>query len=606
MRNCRAILIAVSLFLGIYPSSAAQTIKAGSVCTKVNETKVVGNLNFKCTKTGKKLIWTKVSKVKKPLTQTPTIPTATTAGESIPTQTPGATSGASISPPTGVITVYSGAKPTSNKNLKKSFEVESPLAVAKSSSNLKLWIYDPENSSAPLNSPGLFMQKDGGSWNFLGKDRSDGGFDTRLETGSYLIDVVEPNGNLSKYERGRYMVSVDSAGKLSINGMLPNSSGYFTVTAVLKNPPVASKTSYQPTNICQISDKTGSTNMSNGFPRADGRLPNRGVVKALIIPVEFTDVKGTGSPAQIYREMAKGTADFYYKQSQQTVKFEFTTLSEYLNLKVPVNTFKMGSHNGGDPFSFLQAGLQAAENLIDISDFDIAYVLPPSTVRSDQIAYGPAFPAQINSNNYENATGRVLNAVTGGADAWQSLSGAGWKWMAHETGHTFGLYDWYTLDGTNPYGPWDLMSLNWSTEAIELNAWNRYISGWLSDSQVSCLESNQLTSLPKSFQIEAIGVNSSKSKSVMVRVSGSKILVIEARATAGLDQLGDNQTGVLIYVVDTSIPTIKGIAKTYSRASVDASLRDAPLKPGESISVEGITIKAKSKQGLNFELEISK
>jgi hypothetical protein len=590
----------------MHPSSAAETIKAGSVCTKVNQAKVVGNLTFKCTKTGKKLIWTKVGKVKKPLTQTPTIPTTTMAGESLPTQTPGSTSGASISPPTGVITVYSGAKPTSNKILKQSFEVKAPLAVANSSSNLKLWIYDPENSSAPLNSPGLFIQKDGGSWNFVGKNRSDGGFDTRLETGRYLIDVVEPNGNQSKYERGRYMVSVDSSGKISINGMLPNSTGYFTVTAVLKNPPVASKTSYQPANSCQLSDKTGSTNMSNGFPRAEGRLPNRGVVKALIIPVEFTDVKGSGSPAQIYQEMAKGTADFFYKQSQQTVKFEFTTLSEYLNLKVPVNFFKMGSYNGGDPFSFLQAGLQAAENLIDISDFDIAYVLPPSTVRPDQIAYGPAFPAQVNSNNYENATGRVLNAVTGGADAWQNLSGAGWKWMAHETGHTFGLYDWYTLDGTNPYGPWDLMSNNWSIEAIELNAWNRYITGWLSDSQVRCLESNQVSSSPKTFTVEAIGADTSKLKSVMIRINESRIMVIEARATAGLDKLEANQTGILIYVVDTSVQTIKGIAKTYSRPNVNASLRDAPLKPGESITVEGITLRAGPVTGQDFEITISK
>jgi hypothetical protein len=607
MRRLQAILITATLLLGSESSSAAQTIKAGSTCLKLKEVRIVGSQKFACIKSGKKLVWNKVTQTDKSKPGIPLIPAGKSpTAEKTPVQSQDVSPVAFIEPPTGVIAIYSGAKPIPNKNAKQSFEVKSSLSLAKSSSNLKFWIYDPENNSAPLGSPGLFIQKDGGSWNFLGKDRSDGGFDTRLDAGRYLVDVVEPNGNLAKYDRGRYVVEVDSAGKLSVQGMMPNSAGYFTVTAVVKNLPAATKTPYQPANSCQLLDKTGSTNMSNGFPRADGRLPNRGVVKALIIPVEFTDVKGTGSPAEIYREMAKGTADFFYKQSRQTVKFEFTTLSEYLNLKVPVNTFKMGSYNGGDPYSYLQAGLKAVENLIDISDFDIAYVLPPSTVRPDQIAYGPAFPAQINSNNYENATGRVLNAVTGGADAWQSLSGAGWKWMSHETGHTFGLYDWYTLDGTNPYGPWDLMSHNWSTEAIELNAWNRYISGWLSDSQVKCLELNQLSGTPKSYLIEAIGVDSSKPKSVMVKLNDSRILVIEARATAGLDKLQANQTGILVYVVDTSVPTIKGIAKTYSRANVDTSLRDAPLKPGESISVEGVTIKANSKSGLDFELVISK
>ena len=80
-------------------------------------------------------------------------------------------------------------------------------------------------------------------------------------------------------------------------------------------------------------------------------------------------------------------------------------------------------------------------------------------------------------------------------------------------------------------------------------------------------------------------------------LSETKIMVIEARATAGLDKLEANQTGVLVYVVDTSIPTIKGIAKTYSCSDVNRSLRDAPLKRGESITVEGISIKAGSAVG---------
>lgn len=607
MRKSSAFLVLALSLSGMNNLIAAPTIKVGATCTKAKEIRVIGTNSFVCTKIGRKLVWRLVVKVEKSKSENPTSSTVTPDLETKkPVEAPVASSDSIIEPPTGVISIYSGTKPTANKNVKKSFEIKPPIVAAKKSSNLKLWIYDPENQIAPLGSPGLFIKKDGGNWNFQGKDRADGGFDTHLDPGNYVIDVVEPNGNSAKYDRGRYLVNVDSAGKLSVDGMLPNSAGYFTVTAIVKSAPPATQNAFQTLNSCQAVDKTGSTTMSNGFPRAAGRLPNRGVVRALIIPVQFTDVKGIGSPTDVYRDMAKGTADFFYKESQKTVKFEFTTLPNYLDLNVPVNTFKLGSYNGGDPHSYLQAGLKAVENLVDITNFDIAYVLPPSSVRYDQIAYGPAFPANINSNNYENATGRVLNAVVGGADAWQTLSGAGWKWMAHETGHTFGLYDWYTLDGTNPYGPWDLMSNNWSIEAIELNGWNRYISGWLKDSQVTCLESSQVGNSPKTYTIEAIGADSAKLKSVMVRISETKIMVIEARATAGLDKLEANQTGILVYVVDTSIPTIKGIAKTYSRSDVNTSLRDAPLKPGESITVEEISIKAGSVVGLNFDLIISK
>ena len=621
-----SLFLTVVLSLISIEAFGATTVKSGAVCTKLNQVQIVKNVKYTCLKSGKKLAWVATNTaVKSTPTATPSpqpvatpTPSPTPITTPTPATTPSATPapiqtpdpvlaiGPTIAPPTGEITIFTGPAPVANKNVKQSFEVKIPLVSAKSTSNFKLWIYDPENSDLQLGSPGVFFQKDGGTWYAINTDRSDGGFDTKLDSGKYLIDIIEPNGNMTKYSRGRYTVIVDSNNAVSIEGLKPNSSGYFTVTAILKNSPIKSKPTFVPTTKCQLLDKTGSTSMSNGFPRAEGRLPNRGVVRALIIPVEFSDLIGTGSPATVYKEMAKGTADFYYKESQHSVRFEFTTLPKYLNLNVPVSSFKLGTYNGGDPYSYFMAGLKAAENLIDISNFDIAYVLPPSQVTYQQIAYGPAFPAELNSENYQNSTGRVLNGVVGGADAWQSLPGAQWKWMAHETGHTFGLYDWYTLDGTNPYGPWDIMSLNWSTEAIELNSWNRYISGWLADSQNSCLDASEVTSNSQVFKIEAIGVDSNKNKSVMIRLSDTRIIVVEARATAGLDVLKPNQSGVLVYTVDTSIPTIKGMANTYSRTGVSSDLRDAPLKTGETVTINGIKITATSASGTDFEVSISK
>ena len=618
----RAWLLVVSLL--IIPTAqdadaapTLKTIKPGSTCTKLNQTQILNSLRFTCVKSGKKLIWSKGAKVAAPKPATTPTPVATTTPSAKPSPTPTPTPsavpalepklalGPAIAPPSSDIVIYNGPAPKANKNVKQSFEIKTSLAPAKQDSNLKLYMYDPENQDKTLGSPGIYYSKDGGSWQIINQTRNDGTLDTKLETGNYTIDVIEPNGNAAKYERGRYSVKVDSKGVVSIDRLLPNSSGYYTVTSPVRKS-ASSKPIFVPTSRCQLLDKTGSTNMSNGFPRAEKRLPNRGVIKALIIPVEFTDVPGTGSPAEIYKDMAKGTADFYYKQSQRTVRFEFTTLPNYVNLNVPVSTFNLGSYNGGDPNAYFLAGLKAVENIIDISDFDMAYVLPPKTVKANQIAYGPAFPASLDSGGYQNATGTIFNGTVGGQDAWQSLPGAGWKWMAHETGHTFGLYDWYTLDGTDPYGPWDIMSLNWSTEAIELNSWNRYISGWLAESQVQCFDSADISTTPKTVKIETLSLDSDKSKAVMIRLSDSKILVVEARATAGLDQLSDMRTGLVAYTVDTTIPTIKGMAKTLIRAGGGSSPRLAALKPDEFVLVDGIQIKAGARNGNDFEVIISK
>jgi hypothetical protein len=616
----RAWLIVSSLLLiptiqdaGATPT--LKTVKPGNTCTKVNQIQVLNSLKYTCIKSGNKLIWSKGVKVAAPKPVATASPSAkpSPAPTSTPTQNPSAVPtlepklalGPAIAPPSSDIIIYSGPAPKANKNVKQSFEVKSILAPANQDSNLKLYMYDPENQEKSLGSPGIYYSKDGGSWKIINQTRNDGSLDAKLESGNYTIDVIEPNGNAAKYERGRYIVRVDGKGAVSIDGLLPNSSGYYTVTSPVRKA-ASSRPAFTPSSKCQLLDKTGSINMSNGFPRAEKRLPNRGVIKALIIPVEFTDVAGTGSPAEIYKDMAKGTADFYYKQSQRTVRFEFTTLPNYVNLNVPVSTFNLGSYNGGDPNSYFLAGLKAVENIIDISDFDVAYVLPPKTVKATQIAYGPAFPASLDSGGYQNATGTIFNGSVGGQDAWQSLPGAGWKWMAHETGHTFGLYDWYTLDGTNPYGPWDIMSLNWSTEAIELNSWNRYISGWLAESQVQCFDKVDISTTPITVKIETLSLDSDKSKAVMIRLSDSKILVVEARAKAGLDQLSDMRTGLVAYTVDTTIPSIKGMGKTLIRAGGGFDPRLAALKPDEFVSVDGIQIKAGARSGDDFEVIISK
>ena len=69
------------------------------------------------------------------------------------------------------------------------------------------------------------------------------------------------------------------------------------------------------------------------------------------------------------------------------------------------------------------------------------------------------------------------------------------------------------------YGSWDIMSLNWSTQAIELNAWNRYISGWLKDSQIDCLTMDSLGSTSITRSLVPLVKSLSGSKAQLIRLS---------------------------------------------------------------------------------------
>jgi M6 family metalloprotease-like protein len=591
--------MSVQLGLIIFGSSATAATIAGSKCTKVGIKKNSAKITYICSKSGTKLVWKAEIRSKAPITAPVVTPKPTTPPTSAATATPSvptseSSAGGVLEKPSELISIYTGVVNSgATAAARKSLELPAGVTPAATNSNLKLWIFDPEKKGQALGSPGIYLQKNGGTWYFVGGTLPNGIFTAQLSTGSYLLDVVEPNGDQKKYSRGRYSVQVGSDSTLTFENLLPNSAGYFSVTTTVNTRRASELAKFAPTSPCQIVDQTGSPNMSNAFPRATGRLTNHGVVRALIIPVDFTDLPGNGSPADIYKEMARGTADFYYKQSRKTVRFEFSTLKEYVHLGVPVGQFNLGTYNGGDAGALFSAGIKAADDIVNFSDFDVVYVLPPSTVRMNQIAYGPAFPNNVDANSFMSNEGPILNGSTGGADAWQPLEGAQWKWMAHETGHLYGLFDWYTLDDSNPYGPWDLMSLNWSTEVIEFNAWNRYIQDWLDDSQIQCQLKSEL-SASKDFTIEAIAADSNQPKAVMVKVSDKKILVIEVRATAGLDKISDQRAGVLIYTVDASIQSIKGMSKVYTTPGSSPDLRDATLQMGEQITVEGVTIKVDS------------
>lgn len=586
------LVIAVAIGSSILPSSSAASIE-GKVCIKAGTKKIEKKTTYICSKSGKKFIWKKQQAVVVPKVDPTPTPKPTTPSETKP------------APAEFAISIYSGGPGSATSAIASSLEIPSSVAVAPTSDNLKLWIYDPENTSKSLGAPGIFLKKTGGSWTFIGAKSTNGIFTTALVEGAYVFDVVEPNGNSAKYSRATYSINVSASGAVTMAGLSANSQGYFSVTAILNARRASEISNFKATSICQLTDATKSPNMSNAFPRATGRLSNKGVIRALIVPTDFTDLRGVGNPADIYKDMAQGTHEFFYKQSQQTLKFEFTTLKEFVHLDVAVGTFNLGSYNGGDPTAFFKAGLAAADPLVDFSKFDVVYVLPPSTVKPKEIAYGPAFPNNIDGQDFQTSDGRVLNGAVGGADAWQALPGAGWKWMAHETGHLFGLFDWYTLDGTNPYGPWDLMSLNWSTAAIELNAWNRYITGWLSDSQMQCLAKSTLTKTGVDYTVEVIGVDSDKAKAVTVKISDTLVLVMEARGTAGLDRLGAYQSGLLVYTVNTATQTIQGMGKTYAMPGVNPSLDNAPLRPGDSITVEGVTIRVDSFESNSLKVHLS-
>jgi M6 family metalloprotease-like protein len=276
--------------------------------------------------------------------------------------------------------------------------------------------------------------------------------------------------------------------------------------------------------------------------------------------------------------------------SGNKVKFDYQVLKNWVRMPVSSTFHKLGVWGQGDSWAYWKLAVETADPLVDYSQFDVVYVLSPREIPWSSIAYGPAGP--LNSSGIATDDGPITNITLSGADAWQSLAkGSAWRWISHETGHLFGLHDLYVSPGTAVYGTWDLMSNNWSTGAIELNAWNRYLLSWISDSQINCLNAADINSTGVTQLINPIERINDLNKAVVVRLSSSKILVIESRRSEGLDVLTPAQEGSLAYTVDMTIQSIKGGWQVQRRVgSTNPEFTDAALHLGDVMTVEGLRI----------------
>ncbi len=535
----------------------------GAQCKKIGDKKVILQVEYTCKKQGKKKKWVKNASQKEDT----------------------------------FFTIYSGGPGKNFEDVSKELPFQPTISPA--GFNLKIWVFDPENPNQSLGSPGIFIKKNNEEWKWQ-QGNPDGTVYSNLTEGEYLIDSVEPNGNITKYERKRYSVNVDSQGLISILNLKQNSQGFFTLTIDIRQETVKT---FVPKESCQLLGQSDSKSLNNGFPRIADRLPTSGEIKALIIPIDFPDVIGVTEPKESFYSMAKGTDDFYRKQSGESVKFRFEILPNYLRMPFKSTKYNLGTWNAGDPGGYWQAVIAESDEFVDYSKFDVVYVLSPRNIPPSSIAYGPAHPFRVATKD-----GPIKNGTHSGADAYKYFPGADWKWMAHETGHLFGLFDLYAEKPLpESFGNWDLMSMNWSTEAIELSAWNRYILGWLNEKSINCIQAEDLNN--SEFRTSLIPLVEDKTgfRAQFVKLSSSKILVVELRTATGLDNILPNNQGVLVYTVDMTLGTMKSGWKIQRRiGSVRSDLTDAALKKGDQVVVEGITVKVLEQNSTSAVISIVK
>jgi M6 family metalloprotease-like protein len=284
--------------------------------------------------------------------------------------------------------------------------------------------------------------------------------------------------------------------------------------------------------------------------------------------------------------ITRAISDVFGNLSNGTLSFDFATLPSYLRVSKESTWWGMVSWGSGRPNDYVADIVRELDPQVDFTNIDVVVVMAPPTIKSNQVAYSPAMPYP-EFRPLVTAEGSIYNATMTGADAWRIP-----MIIVHEFGHLLGWVDTYVLPlPSGPYedtfqftGAWDIMG----AMRKGLFGWHRFYQGWLEDAEILCVNSTG----DVTTRLAPLGATTKTPELLLMRGNSGKLVAVEVRRPGTMDEFVSAATqGVLVYTIDADLPTGKGPIRVQGISlSRSDYLATAPLKPGQSITVDGWTI----------------
>jgi M6 family metalloprotease-like protein len=531
MRKLLVGLVAVLSLSLVTSQVSVAAVKPGTKCSKAGATSTSDGKKYTCIKSGKKLVWNKGVVVAKPK------PVVSPTPEPTPTPTPSSTQTVAPTPvatPTPTIRDWVGTRST---DLGYINEYRGPC--------------DLENDL-----PTVFNQ--------LQSAYSQGNFCS----GIYRV---------AKYELGfdRPKTLLDSN----------------TSDLAIKN--------------CELSEPKSSMNQRGFFNFFDSnrsqylnasKIPGPNMT-VQIIPIFSSDTASPkNSPEEDYGSFTDVVSTWakYSSDGESSVDVRFpSTYIEFPNKVSSYNIDHEKRHDSPEHSKFVQDLVEVVDSKINFSGTNLVIVVvPPGTPLANF--------QQGSLKNFATREGTIRHGSTmypftlGNLQSVKHPNFLSPFWWIHELYHSgFGLDDHYgdTKRNVNTeygMGQWTLMT----PYGGDLSAWEKWILGFITNSQVHCVNPNVSTVR----WIAPSSVKTKEKKLVVIPISQTKGIVLESIRAAGLYyKISKESEGVLPYLVDLEIVGhglgLKLILPTNRNPDQPPFfLSQAPLRQGESVTSNGFKI----------------
>ena len=355
--------------------------------------------------------------------------------------------------------------------------------------------------------------------------------------------------------------------------------------AIQKQLPAHSPVVVNPAEACKLPNGSGvRPDVAIGWPRIANRMNTMGVLNVKVIMVDFSDAVATRSPVDAFAFINPGAADTFQEMSYGRMTYKMDPTLKWYRMSQPSSSYSFSTFL--DQKSYIQEAVQLASHDVDFSKVDSFIVL--ANPDAPHLTFGPAF-TPLPGNGVTIQGNYLGNGATSSHDilTWGSI------WLNHEISHTLGLVDLYAFtELNNSYdsifrftGDFSYMgSLSSKSNSRSLLAWERWLLGWIDDSQIHCQISGISTTTLTPIE------RSGGTKALIVPTGNYTAVVVESRRAEGLDK-NMTKTGVLVYSVDTSIASGFGPIQIQNAKPNDLGFTQSPLAMGETLTIGTVTVK---------------
>lgn len=283
-----------------------------------------------------------------------------------------------------------------------------------------------------------------------------------------------------------------------------------------------------------------------GFPYAAHKTIALDTVRIAVIPLDFPSYQGDPASIERIHEDLLEAVVWSENISGGKMRYELVFVDEWLTLPYDQEYYPV---YGVDAFSAerqsRQAGLDqaflVADPFVDFSTIDFVYFYFPyeSVLNQQTSLYGVV--------NTTTPRTQIRNLDVFGLFQKRNYEdNQYWTHFVHEVLHSQG----FVGHGPCMFCPYSIMTDDWGY-AKGILTWEGFLADWYDETQLNCVDSSLLEE-PLIFKLDSIDTLAAApgDSNLMVKLSDTKMMVIEYRSTGRYSTLPPEFQGIFIYVMD--------------------------------------------------------